>query len=730
MKKSIVFTFLITASSVFGQVWHYHRQLPPIYSPSKIKANVNNQLFLINSNFLYMLDTNQSAWKLVENGIGPRISDGLFEINPTIGSVYIDNQFSIYTIQNINNYNQISGTHLGNFLPEPSNGIGSPVFNVISSNNSVYAFCSELPNLSTTHVFKSLDNGVNWNDISTFDQSSLATLAVSSSEFLVSTSDFPAGGGTIYRSTNTGLNWSTVSTDPTYVYEDFELSFGSVIYTIQRNSFDMTSNAYKLLKSYDNGTNWTEVPFETQKLYDLIYHSETNQLYVCGSKGIYSLSLDNGTFTNESFNLNNADVFSFDRVNNQLYCFSSLGGYSSVYTKSNNGNNWVPFNNGLELISDNDQTFGFSQDSSLVTSAFTALFKENTLVNNWMISDLPVASNNNNSTYFKNFSNDFYLSKADQSGHTLLKTTDFGNTYDTLNTTQYAKILAHNSTHLLIGDDPQFPFTLKKFDEITENETTVFSATTIIQDVFMANDGSVLIHDLNGCQITHDNGQSFSTPLPNDNYFKLISGDWVYFFSNLSGNLTLRKINLATETIVDLNSDWTLLNNPTTSTSFKLIAHDSLIAMFLDNELIYSSDGGLTFITLPTPFGNQPPTFPATYSGRKFEYQFDLTGKLYAQIFDYNSPLNGYYYLNMNESAGIQVSTNIKSLIYPNPTTGVIQINVNQDVDVMVYDQFGKQIKAEKATQQIDMSAYDAGIYTIKIIGSNGETSISKIVKN
>ena len=81
-------------------------------------------------------------------------------------------------------------------------------------------------------------------------------------------------------------------------------------------------------------------------------------------------------------------------------------------------------------------------------------------------------------------------------------------------------------------------------------------------------------------------------------------------------------------------------------------------------------------------------------------------------------------------------STNFK--IYPNPTSGLININFQVDknekipIDALLYDISGKLIKTNSLLNQkesLDYSSLSNGVYVLKLVGKNFSESV-KIIKN
>jgi len=73
-----------------------------------------------------------------------------------------------------------------------------------------------------------------------------------------------------------------------------------------------------------------------------------------------------------------------------------------------------------------------------------------------------------------------------------------------------------------------------------------------------------------------------------------------------------------------------------------------------------------------------------------------------------------------------------KISIYPNPTSNVINIQINKtnNFSIKIYDVVGKQISIYKNQKTIDLSDFRSGIYLVKIIDlENNQTTVKKINK-
>ncbi|PQJ13105.1 hypothetical protein CJD36_005015 [Flavipsychrobacter stenotrophus] len=86
-----------------------------------------------------------------------------------------------------------------------------------------------------------------------------------------------------------------------------------------------------------------------------------------------------------------------------------------------------------------------------------------------------------------------------------------------------------------------------------------------------------------------------------------------------------------------------------------------------------------------------------------------------------------------NTVAATTTPTTIR--VYPNPSTGVLNIETDQDdaiSNVLVFDLSGKmmqQVSASGNNLQVDISNYAAGVYIFRVLHTNGQVSQVRIVK-
>ena len=68
-----------------------------------------------------------------------------------------------------------------------------------------------------------------------------------------------------------------------------------------------------------------------------------------------------------------------------------------------------------------------------------------------------------------------------------------------------------------------------------------------------------------------------------------------------------------------------------------------------------------------------------------------------------------------------------KALIYPNPTTGIINIGNMNLTEIAIFDTSGKKIKAMAPQAQLDLSDISKGIYLMKLVSADA-ILVEKIV--
>ncbi len=63
---------------------------------------------------------------------------------------------------------------------------------------------------------------------------------------------------------------------------------------------------------------------------------------------------------------------------------------------------------------------------------------------------------------------------------------------------------------------------------------------------------------------------------------------------------------------------------------------------------------------------------------------------------------------------------NLEFLVYPNPTTNILNLPGNDDYDYMVFDMTGKRLQYGKTRNVIQFGQLPAGFYILKVYCSSG----------
>lgn len=102
---------------------------------------------------------------------------------------------------------------------------------------------------------------------------------------------------------------------------------------------------------------------------------------------------------------------------------------------------------------------------------------------------------------------------------------------------------------------------------------------------------------------------------------------------------------------------------------------------------------------------------------------------------EFDACLNAYYgqiedyTINVQESLGIIDFDENNFKLYPNPTSGIINIQANQEIkNIHIYNHLGQLVSQQKLSQ-VDLSNLSSGIYMIRVDFENGQTAIQKVVK-
>jgi len=286
-----------------------------LYGIASSKTGLSNKLFIVKTT------NNGVNWTYINTrtdyptNVFPRPIQDIFINNNGLYvaefAAFISNAGLWYTSNNGVNWVKLSNSPVSNYLKKV----------VVSGNN---IFVADYNN--SYNSWKSTDHGLTWTTIGV-PYPSVVDLVLTPAGTLLATYS------QIYRSTNFGSNWQTITfpgTDP----QRFSIT-GSTIY--------LGSTQGTVAKSTDDGVNWTTVSTFAQQC-NLAFSPGGSNLLAATAWGTYYSSNNGTSWTRLYFPLNYLSVNPFGvyvkslSINgNTLYAGTSSG----LFKSTNSGTNWT-----------------------------------------------------------------------------------------------------------------------------------------------------------------------------------------------------------------------------------------------------------------------------------------------------------------------------------------------------------------------------------------------------
>ncbi len=236
------------------------------------------------------------------------------------------------------------------------NVISIVVFHDKTGNTNLFAGTDYL---SSAHVYRSTNNGLNWNEADSGLTTSVFSLAVSPSpDTMRSTGIFATTEEGVYLSNNNGSSWSKI--DSGFIYNDARaIAFSSVkSKTRLFVGVDDYYNKSEIYVSSNYGKTWDPFNFGLTtgafiNVISTITDKEgTTYLLVGSNKGIYIINVDEiwweGDFLTE---LSNNSINSIAVSGSNVFASTDQG----VFHSSDCGLNWREINDGLQDSSGSTQ---------------------------------------------------------------------------------------------------------------------------------------------------------------------------------------------------------------------------------------------------------------------------------------------------------------------------------------------------------------------------------------
>lgn len=116
-------------------------------------------------------------------------------------------------------------------------------------------------------------------------------------------------------------------------------------------------------------------------------------------------------------------------------------------------------------------------------------------------------------------------------------------------------------------------------------------------------------------------------------------------------------------------------------------------------------------------------------------YQYDLTGvEIRGIVFGSMNCESVSLEDNNFSEATLEILDEIEIVVYPNPTTGSVEISVDQEIEqILVVEPSGKIIhranNQEIVAQELNLSQLPEGIYVMHVLFENGKTKYMRVVK-
>ena len=199
--------------------------------------------------------------------------------------------------------------------------------------------------------------------------------------------------------------------------------------------------------------------------------------------------------------------------------------------------------------------------------------------------------------------------------------------------------------------------------------------------------------------------------------------EYLHYIIRFQNTGTASAINVRVENVLDSNLDWATIQLESSS-------HTNRVEIRDDNEVSFIFDG----IYLPDSTTDEPNSHG--FIAYKIKPKSDvIVGDIMPNqadiFFDFNPAITTNI-VTTEITSSLSVDENLisKFYVYPNPTTGVLNIKSNSSIAKLeIYNNIGQVVSSEFNKNSIDVSTLSTGLYFVRIEDSIGNLEIKKIVK-
>ena len=220
------------------------------------------------------------------------------------------------------------------------------------------------------YLFKSTDNGVNWNGITPSPFPSNAQWVTPWEMDPTNNQVMYACYREIYKTTNGGTTWSPITNqnlNQSFNFVKIAPSNTNILYAYSGDY----SGSYNLIKSTNGGASWTALTLPESNFggRDLtIDANDPNKIWVIGYQSVFS-SIDGGlNWTNIKGTLPNIgfNCIINDKTNADLY----LGTYNGVFVRPNGSSDWTLFSDNLPKVNIQELEISYTDGNILRAATY------------------------------------------------------------------------------------------------------------------------------------------------------------------------------------------------------------------------------------------------------------------------------------------------------------------------------------------------------------------------